>query len=142
MADANTDPATKPIWHNPKWLTAIVAVISAFLTIPNVVSDWLTGQQEVELAKTEVAKQVQDIELQIITNTLAQQGQERVFILRYLARTHNDEDVQAWAAQEVERLDNLTALQETARANAERIAFLEAEAAKNSEVVSEIRTSC
>lgn len=39
--------------------------------------------------------------------TLAQQGTERVFVLRYLAATLDDEKAQQWASEEVVRLDQL-----------------------------------
>lgn len=45
--EANKDTAAKqnfdkPIWHSPVWLTAIVGVISAFFTIPDVIGNYLT----------------------------------------------------------------------------------------------------
>lgn len=135
-ANGNDDdePAPKPIWHSPGWITAIAGVISAFLTIPEVVGDYLSKQQDIELAKQEViAKSVsnesekQTLEFRIVNNTLSQQGAERVFVLRYLAKTLDDEDARIWANEEVERLDKL--------------ASLEAELANKTEQIIELRNT-
>lgn len=108
-----------PIWHSPAWIAAIVGLVSAFLTVPEVVGDYLTKQQDIELAKenTEAVRlgnieSKQEQEFQIVNSTLAQQGTERVFVLRYLASTLDDKDAKAWAEKEVERLDDLASLQE------------------------------
>lgn len=110
---------SKPIWHNPGWITAIVGLVSAFLTLPDVVGSYLTKQQDIELAKqeTEAARlgnldSKQDQEFKVIQNTLAQQGPERVFVLRYLAHTLDDQNARLWAEKEVSRLDDLSARQE------------------------------
>ncbi|AZV77942.1 hypothetical protein EBB79_08555 [Parasedimentitalea marina] len=111
-----SDP--KPVWHNPKWVTAIVGVIGAFLTVPEVVSDYLSKQQDIELAVEKTREQSlknandnQSLEFSIVNNTLAQQGAERVFVLRYLARTLDDEDAKLWANEEVVRLEKLAQLE-------------------------------
>lgn len=135
-ANANDDgePAPKPIWHSPGWITAIVGVVSAFLTIPEVVGDYLSKQQDIELAKQEViAKSVsnesdkQTLEFRIVNNTLSQQGAERIFVLRYLAKTLDDEDARTWANEEVDRLDKL--------------ALLEAELANKTDQIIELRNT-
>ena len=109
----------KPIWQSPAWLTAIVAVISAFLTVPEIIGDYLAKQQDIELAKEKTksiqignidSKQKQEFD--IVNSTLAQQGEERVFVLRYLASTLDDPDAKEWAEGEVARLDDLASLQE------------------------------
>jgi len=111
---------SEPVWKQPAWITAIAGIVSAFLTIPQVVGDYYSKQQDIELAmvKTEEARIInaaskQKMEFEVITNTLKEQGPERIFILRYLSATLDDEDAQRWAANEVERLNELAALQET-----------------------------
>ncbi|EMI4229830.1 hypothetical protein V6436_004146 [Vibrio vulnificus] len=110
---------SKPVWHNPGWITAIVALVSAFLTLPEVIGSYVSKQQDIELAKqtTEAARlgnleSKQEQEFRIVQNTLAQQGTERVFVLRYLAHTLDDENAKRWAEKEVTRLDDLAVRQE------------------------------
>jgi len=109
----------KPIWHSPVWLTAIVGVISAFLTVPDIIGSYLTKQQEIKLQKEKTEgfrlgniESKQEQEFKIVNNTLAKQGTERVFVLRYLASTLDDTDAKKWAQGEVERLDSLASRQE------------------------------
>lgn len=97
----------------------MVGLVSAFLTIPDIVGNYLTKQQDIELAKekTEGVRlgnldSKQDQEFKIVHSTLAQQGSERVFILRYLAATLDDEAARSWAQGEVTRLDTLVTQQE------------------------------
>jgi len=125
---------SSPIWHSPAWITAMVAVVSAFLTIPDIVGNYFSKQQEIELQKektraaaigNEAAKQKQEFE--IVNNTLAQQGTERVFVLRYLARTLDDSDARGWADAEVVRLDKLTNQEEELRKTKQALAAKEAE---------------
>jgi hypothetical protein len=112
-------PARIPIWHSPAWITAIVALVSVFITVPDILGNYLTKLQDVELAKqatlaaaveNRASKQKQEFE--IVNNTLAQQGPERVFVLRYLSFTLDDKEANKWAKAEVERLDDLSAKQE------------------------------
>ncbi|MDE2810633.1 MAG: hypothetical protein OXN90_19630 [Gemmatimonadota bacterium] len=110
---------SNPIWHSPAWITAMVGLVGAFLTIPQVVGDYFEKNQDIELAKekTEAARignveSKQDQEFSIVNNTLAKQGTERVFLLRYLAATLDDPDAKEWAKMEVQRLDDLATLQE------------------------------
>lgn len=131
MSDANTDdpgplgqtgratPPSRPIWHSPAWITAIVGLVSAFLTVPDIIGSYFEKQQEIDLAKvkTETARlsnlvSKQEQEFQIINETLAQQGTERVFVIRYLSYTLDDEDAKLWAEEEVSRLDQLASLEE------------------------------
>lgn len=111
-------PVSKPIWHSPAWITAIVGVISAFLTVPEVVSGYLSKQQDIALAKQKTEEQrvknendKQSLEFTIVNNTLAQQGSERIFVLRYLAKTLDDTDAREWANDEVARLDRIAQLE-------------------------------
>ncbi len=53
----------------------------------------------------------QNLEFNIVNNTLAQQGSERVFVLRYLAKTLDDEDAKGWAEEEVSRLEKIAELE-------------------------------
>ena len=105
----------EPAWRSAAWITAMVGVVSAFLTIPKVVGDYFIKREEVQLAKETIqaarldnlaAKQEQ--EFQVVRNALAQQGPERVFVLRYLAATHDQRETREWAQSEVEQLDELT----------------------------------
>lgn len=109
----------KPIWYSPVWLTAIVGVISVFLTIPGIIGAYLTKQQDIEIAKQKTEsirlgniESKQEQEFKIVNNTLAQQGSERVFVLRYLSFTLDDPDAKIWAKGEVHRLDDLAKRQE------------------------------
>ncbi len=106
-------------WMNPAWITAIVGLLSLFLTVPEVVSTYLTNQQKIELAKVEYDRaQIENVGLQeeqefrIVSDTLAHQGPERIFVLRYLAATIDDPDARAWAANEVTRVEEITKKQE------------------------------
>lgn len=103
-----------PIWHRPVWITAIVGLVTALLTIPDKVSNYYSKQQDIKLAieKTRSqslinSNQKQEQEFKIFNNTLARQGHERVFVLRYLAKTLDDTAAKEWAQSEVERLDDL-----------------------------------
>lgn len=39
------------VWKRPGWITAIVGLITALLTVPDVVGTYLSKQQDIELAK-------------------------------------------------------------------------------------------
>ncbi|MFK7871031.1 MAG: hypothetical protein AB8B58_17570 [Roseobacter sp.] len=88
--------------------------------MPEVVGNFLSQQQAIELAKEETKAQSllnegskQDQELNILRETLAQPpGLERVFVLRYLSRTLDDEDARKWAEDEVARLDRIAQAEE------------------------------
>lgn len=119
MAGENESNRSVPIWHSPLWITAIIGLVSAFLTVPEIIGNYLTKQQDIKLAEkkaeeiqinNEQSKQEQ--KFKIVNNTLAQQGSERIFILRYLAHTLDDPDAKKWAELEVERLDDLSSKQE------------------------------
>ena len=108
-----------PIWTKPAWITAIVGLISVFLTVPGVFGEYLAKRQDLELAKVKImAEQIrnkesqQEIEFKIVHNTLAQQGPERIFLLRFLASTVDDPDTKKWAATEVKRLDDFAETKE------------------------------
>ena len=138
------DTTSEPVWHKPAWITAIVGVISAFLTIPDVVGNYLSKQQEVAAAALANEQANQSKEFEVVQNTLSRQGTERVFMLRYFAATLDDDEARNWAKAEVARLDRLVELQaaldtkeaeiarlrdagELAAAQQERLAALEAE---------------
>lgn len=115
-----------PIWHNPAWVTAIVGVVSAFLTIPEVVSDYLTREQDIEQQRLLNANSKLEQEFSVVNTTLAQQGTERIFVLRYLARTLDDEDARSWAEEEVKRLDRIAELETQIRTQAAELIKLQA----------------
>lgn len=98
-----TDPS-RPIWHSPAWITAIVALIGSFLTVPDRISGFFEKEQEIERLRLSNIQAKQEQELKLVKETLAQQGAERVFLLRYLAETVNDDDAKRWAKTEVTRL--------------------------------------
>ena len=85
----------------------MVGLVSVFLTVPEKVGDFFEKQQEIQKLKIENTESKQEQEFQIIHNTLAQQGTERVFVLRYLSKTLDDNDAKTWATEEVSRLDDL-----------------------------------
>ncbi len=128
------NPQHEPVWKRPAWLTAIVGVISVFLTVPDKIGDYLTKQQDVEIAKQKVTaaelenrQSKQDQEFIIVQNTLAQQGPERVFLLRYFAATLDDDEAKQWAAAEVKRLDEIATLREERERQQREIEQREAE---------------
>lgn len=113
-ASQKLEQKNMPIWHSPAWLTAIAGIVSIFLTVPDIVGNYLSKQQDIELAKQKTeslhlgntdSKQKQEFE--IINNTLARQGDERIFMLRYLAATIDDADAKKWAEKEVEMLEEI-----------------------------------
>ncbi len=108
-----------PIWQSPAWVTAVVGLVSAFLTIPQVVGDYFSKLQDVEIAKEQKEsvrlgnlESKQEQEFRVVNSTLAQQGPERVFVLRYLASTLDDAEARNWAREEVNRLDTLARQEE------------------------------
>ena len=103
---------TKPIWHRPVFLTGIVSIISGFLTIPGIVADYVLKQQDIERLIIENSAFRQEQEFDVALNTLAQQGRERIFFLRYLAATHDDQEARNWAKSEVARLDQIASTEE------------------------------
>lgn len=90
----------EPIWKRPGWITAMVGVISAFITIPQHVAEYLSRMQTIK-------ENQQKLELMIVKDTLAQQGDERVFLIRYLAATVEDADAKAWAINELALITKL-----------------------------------
>ena len=40
-----------PIWHSPAWITAIVALVSVFFTVPEVLGNYLSTEQATEAAR-------------------------------------------------------------------------------------------
>ncbi len=122
-----------PVWYRPAWITAMVGLVSAFLTVPGVVGDYLAKQQDIEIARQKVeavrlgnleAKQSQ--EFAVVQNTLGQQGEERIFMLRYFAATLDDPEAKHWAEAEVDRLDRLATLR--GEVDRQRLAITEKEA--------------
>ena len=109
MAEPTPKPSNHPIWHSPAWITAIVGLVSAFLTVPEIVGSDLSKQQDIDTAKIANQGALQDQEFRVVKETLVNQDEERVFVLRYLAATHDDPDAKAWAQDEVQRLDQLAA---------------------------------
>ncbi len=84
------------------------------MTVPEVISTFLTNRQKIELAEVEYDKaQIENIDLlqqqefRIVSNTLAHQGTERIFVLRYLAATLDNQDANTWAKNEVARLERI-----------------------------------
>ena len=116
---------TKPIWHSPAWITAIVGLVGVFLTIPERVGNYFEKQQEITHLEIQNLDSRQEHELNVALNTLAQQGDERVFLLRYLAATHDDADAKKWAEGEVARLDKIADLEELSKQKHAEVVALE-----------------
>ena len=152
MANDDPTPDSEAVWKRPAWITAIVGVISAFLTVPGVVGSYLEKQQDIKIAeqKVEEAKlnntlSKQSQEFTVVQNSLAQQGTERVFLLRYFASTLDDAEAKTWAKEEVTRLDELSSLQEqlsrqqrTIAEKESQLAAMQAEGGATHELESEI----
>lgn len=129
---------SEPVWKRPAWITAIVGLVSVILTVPEISSKYFEKEQAILLAKLEKKQELrlvglekeqelrlaelkveskrienqasaQQYEFEIVNNILAQKGPERVFVLRYLAATLDNQEARNWAAKEVERLDELVA---------------------------------
>ncbi len=92
-----------PIWHSPGWITACVALVTAFLTIPEKISKYYSERVETDSKKTES-------QLKVIEQALETDGNNRVFWLRYLAANSDDPSASAWAAEEVSRYDAISDL--------------------------------
>jgi hypothetical protein len=130
MNDSNNDDIPRslismPIWHNPVWVTAIVGLVGAFLTIPEQVGNILINGQEVEKIRVQNIGLKQSQELSLVKETLGQLGTERIFLLRYLSETADDKDAKTWANKEVIRLETLAVKigqKESIRQRAETIA--------------------
>ena len=93
----------RPIWHSPPWITAIVGLVGTFLTVPDIVGNYFQQKQEIEILETKNQGARQEQELGLVKATLAQQGTERVFLLRYISATADDDDARNWAKDEVGR---------------------------------------
>lgn len=98
---------SEPIWKSPGWLTAIAGIITALITIPEQVGNYLSKMQDIEKAKVEQKSLQLKNTFQIVNNTLAQQGEERVFILRYLAATLENQQARNWAESEIALIDQI-----------------------------------
>jgi len=105
-------PQSKPIWHSPVWITAIVGLIGAFITIPDHIGNYFEKGQEIEKLRLQNIDSKQQQELSLVKETLSQQGTERIFLLRYLSKTVDDKEAKEWASEEVKRLDKLAEKQE------------------------------
>lgn len=104
---------SKPIWYSPAWIAAIVSLVTALLTIPEVIGNYYEKEQEIELAKETVrlAEIENEALLQnehfkkLITVLNQKNPQERRIVLRFMATTLNDRKTIAWAIEELERLE-------------------------------------
>ena len=92
---------SEPVWTRPAWLTAVAVIVTALITIPEQGGIYLDKQQTIASKK-----QIQEIGL--VSRVLNEKGTERVFVLRYLSQTIDDEDAKRWASSEVARLDKLS----------------------------------
>jgi len=108
---SNKESNSRPVWYSPVWITSIVGLIGCFLTIPETVSNYFEKTQNIESLRLDNIESKQRQELVLVEKTLSQQGGERVFLLRYLAETVDDEKAKVWAASEVTRLDKLAMIQ-------------------------------
>ena len=118
-------------WMNAAWITAITGLIGIFLTVPQIISEFILSDQAVKLAVIQreaelqkISDLKQDQEYKIVSNTLSQQGKERVFVLRYLAATLDDVEARSWAALEVDRLEKVNKQEEELKLIEEKIVSL------------------
>ena len=65
----NMSLSGEPIWKMLGWITAMIGLISAFITIPEHVAEYLSKIQTIK-------ENQQALELVIVKDTLAQQGDE------------------------------------------------------------------
>ncbi len=93
----------RPIWHSPPWITAIVGLVGTFLTVPDIVGNYFQQKQEIEILETKNQGARQEQELGLVKETLSQKGSERIFLLRYISATADDDDARNWAKVEVDR---------------------------------------
>lgn len=118
---APKEPVTsnESVWKRPGWIMAITSLLGLILTTPQEIGDYLGKMQDIKIAEQKTkaleignVESKQDQEFKIVSNTLAQQGPERVFVLRYLAATLDDEQAKEWAKEEVKRLDDIAGIQD------------------------------
>ncbi|QTH71199.1 hypothetical protein [Pseudoalteromonas xiamenensis] len=96
--DSNSE-TVQPIWMRPAWLTAIATIITVVLSVPNVIGDYFSKQQDIEIAKTKNRGELLAQEFSIIEKTQQKDGEERVFFLNYLSRVLDDPEGKKWAAE-------------------------------------------
>lgn len=102
----------EPVWKRPGWITAIIGLLSAMLTIPNITGEYLIAREKTVEIRTKNAGSKQEQETKVINQIISQQGTERIFYLRYLAATLDDELARKWAANEVSRLESIAQQEE------------------------------
>lgn len=120
------------VWKRPAWITAIVGVITALITIPDNIGNYYVKKAEsnVKIAEIQATKienkgSIQQQILQIVSEVQKQKGEERVFMLRYLAKTLSDSGAKKWAEVEVERLDRIVESKDNVVGLKEQIGRLE-----------------
>ena len=131
--DVTNNPVAAPVWKRPGWIAAIVSLISAFLTIPEIAGNYLNNYQKAEALKITNKGEEQKQSLEIFNKALAQKGPERVFVLRFLAATLKDKTAKEWATLEVKRLDDFADMKKGTRKNAKRFRGQKQRAANRSQ---------
>lgn len=108
----------EPVWKRPAWIAAIVTLIGIFLSVPEVISKYLSNQQAIRLEKekTEGVRianlaAMQEMKFKFIDSTLSQTGPERVIMLRFLESMFDEESVKKWAEREVIELEKLAGVE-------------------------------
>lgn len=103
---------SKPIWHSPQWITAIVALVTSLLTIPDVVGTYLSkaqdiklAEQQIELAKIQNQDEIQKNKFKPLLTVIQNRPDDRPTILRFILETSENKALQSWAEAELTELD-------------------------------------
>ena len=111
MVDKNI--LQNPIWHSPAWITAIVGLISAFLTIPDVAISYIEKQKAVDMAQKTIEEKAIDNADKTLENhyknlhtVLIKKPEDRQMTMRFIARTVDNQRIREWAESELELMEN------------------------------------
>ena len=108
----NKNTNQNPIWHSPAWITAIVGLISAFLTIPDVAISYIEKQKAMDMAQKKIEEKAIDNSDKILENhyknlntLLAKKPEDREMAMRFIAKTVDNQRVREWAESELELMN-------------------------------------
>lgn len=97
-----------PIWHSPQWITAIITLASSFLTIPDVISSYLSKQQEIELSEQKVKlyrieneDKIQINKFKPLVTVIQSKPENKAMVLRFISTTAENEKIKQWAKEEL-----------------------------------------
>ncbi len=98
----------KPVWFSATAITAITSAVTALITIPGAISDYLIAKQEVTKKSLENVRIDQETRLGLVETVIGQEAENRGLILRYLKSTSEvNSGIQAWASAELQRVQTL-----------------------------------